>query len=173
MNKKLVSLFTMVAFMIFSMSCTIHSIKNKSIETVADKGGMYIKVKGILKTSGEFVRFPEVRDGKIHQDVFLILPTKSIPIEINRVDAESIIREEGNITRIVTKSGKMDYGVIIREDEDKIVFNRYESIPLSEVNQILVREPNPVMSILTTFLLIGGILVAGAVIGAVYIISQE
>lgn len=173
MARKLVSLFTMVAFIIFSMSCAIYSIKNKSVETIVAKKGEKMEVKGILKTSGEFVKFPEVRDGRIHKDVILILPTENVPIEINRVDAESIIREEGNITRIVTKSGETYYGVIIREEEDKIGFSRYESIPLSEVNQILVRKPNPAMSILATLLVIGGVICVVGFGLAIYLVSEE
>lgn len=161
MARKLVSLFTMVAFIIFSMSCAIYSIKNKSVETIVAKKGEKMEVKGILKTSGEFVKFPEVREGRIHKDVILILPTESIPIEINRVDAESIIPEEMNITRIITKSEETYYGVIIREEEDKIVFHRYESIPLTEINQILVKEHDPAKSFLVTLLVISGVLCVG------------
>ena len=173
MKRKIISLITMVAFFIFSMSCTIHSIKNKSVETFAAKRGRSIKVKGILKTSGEFIKFPKVRDGRIHKDVILILPTESIPIEINRVDVESLIREEGNIARIVTKEGETYYGVIIREDEDKIGLNRCESITLSEVNQILVREHDPAKSILTTLLVIVGVSLVGGVIAVISLLSQE
>lgn len=88
---------------------------------------------------------------------------------INRVDAESILREERNITRIITKSGEMYYGVIIREEDDKIVFNRYESIPLSEVNQILVRERDRVKELFANLGILVGFL-GGVCLGLVILV---
>lgn len=153
MNRKIITLFTLVAFIIFSLSC--HSIKKKRIETVARKGEKTIAIYGIVKTSGEIVKFPKVRLGRIHKETILVWPIKSKRIEINRADAESIIREEGDITRITTKDGEAHYGFVIREEEDKIVLNTYELIPFSEIKQVLVKKFDPIKPLLVVLGLVG------------------
>ena len=144
MNKKVISIFTLLVFIIFSISC--YSIRVREINTEADWPRKKARILSVVKTSGEQIEFSKDRPGRIYGDKItgtaIIL---SQEVEIDRADIKTIGRDQkGNIVRITNKDGKK-YVVIVgtaREGEDKITFFTSHktsisiSIPLSEVKSV-------------------------------------
>jgi hypothetical protein len=65
MSKKIISLFTLTAFVVFTFSC--YSIQKKTIKTITSwkEKGKEVKIVAVLKKSGERIEFPEGEPGKI------------------------------------------------------------------------------------------------------------
>ncbi len=146
MNKKIISLFTLLAFVIFSVSC--YTTKTRRVNTSADWQGKKGKILWVIKTSGEYIEFSKDNPGRIIGDKIVgkaIILSKKVVID--RANIEENKRDQnGKILKITTKDGKM-YTVIKgteKEEKDKITFfARYESnelvlIPLSEVKWVHV-----------------------------------
>jgi hypothetical protein len=66
MIKKIISLFTLTAFVVFTFSC--YSTKQEKIETVISKKGTKANILALLKKSGERIKFPKSEPGKIVGD---------------------------------------------------------------------------------------------------------
>jgi len=148
MNKKIISLFTLLAFVIFSVSC--YTTKTRRVNTSADWQGKKGKILWVIKTSGEYIEFSKDNPGRIIGDKIVgkaIILSKKVVID--RANIEENKRDQnGKILKITTKDGKM-YTVVKgteKEEKDKITFfTIYESneqilIPLSEVKlyQVLI-----------------------------------
>ena len=141
MSRKIISLFTLLAFFIFSVSCYITRLKE--VRTAADWKGKKGKILWVIKTSGEYIEFSKDNPGRIIGDKIVgkaIILSKKVVID--RANIEENKRDQnGKILKITTKDGKM-YTVIKgteKEEKDKITFfTIYESnelvfIRLSEV----------------------------------------
>ena len=148
MNRKIISLFTLVAFVIFSVSC--YTTKTKKVKTAADWQGKKVKILAVDKTSGEHIEFSKDKPGRIYKDSVIgkaIILSKEVKIE--RSNIEDIKRDKkGKILEITNKEGKM-YRVITGtaiEEEDKIIFlTTYESseqisIFLSEIEKLFIKS---------------------------------
>jgi len=146
MSRKIISLFTLLAFVIFSVSC--HTTRLKEVRTAADWQRKKGKILWVIKTSGEYIEFSKDNPGRIIGDKIVgkaIILSKKVVID--RADIEENKRDQnGKILKITTKDGKM-YTVIKgteKEEKDKITFfTIYESnelvlIPISEVKWVQV-----------------------------------
>jgi len=145
MNRKIISLFTLLAFIIFSLSC--YTPRVKEVRTAADLEGKNVTILSVATTSGEHIEFLKDRPGRIHKDN--IIGTVRIvrkEVEIDRANIKDIIRnKKGKILAITNKDGNTYYIIsgTAREEEDKIIFSyEYESIsiPLSEVKSVRVKR---------------------------------
>jgi hypothetical protein len=146
MNKKIISLFTLLAFVIFSVSC--HITKTRRINTSADWQGKKGKILWVIKTSGEYIEFSKDNPGRIIGDKIVgkaIILSKKVVIDRANI-VENKRDQNGKILKITTKDGKM-YTVVKgteKEEKDKITFfARYESnelvfVPRSEVKLVHV-----------------------------------
>ena len=66
MKRKIISLFTLFAFIVFSISCI--TTKTKNVRTVADWQGKKVKILAVDKTSGEHIEFSKKSLGRIYGD---------------------------------------------------------------------------------------------------------
>jgi hypothetical protein len=66
MIKKIISLFTLTAFVVFTFSC--YSIKKEKIETVVSNKGTNAEILALLKKSRERIEFPKGEPGRIFGD---------------------------------------------------------------------------------------------------------
>ncbi len=171
MGKKILTFITLVAVIIYSTSCAVHTTKKKRVMTVADWEGEEIEILKVLKTSGEYIEFPNEQPGRIYKDT--ITGDVKKEIEIDRENIEEIDRnKEGKISSILTKDGKI-YWVsvndVILEIETKIIITIYESvfIPLSEVELIWVKvkKVDPCLASLGVVVLAFGVAVVIVVMG--------
>ena len=157
MNKKIISLFTLLAFVIFSVSC--YSTRLKEVRTVADWQGKKGKIFWVIKTTGEYIVFSNNNPGRIIGDKIVgeaVILSKEIVIarsNIKRIRKN----QKGNIAEIISKDKKA-YPVItgtVRKEKDKIIFfldtGSYKSvsIPLSEVKSMQVKRFDPLKTLLS------------------------
>ncbi len=164
MSRKIISLFTLLAFIVFSLSC--YTTSTKEVRTVVGWKGKRMKILGVVKFSGEHIEFHKDRPGCIYKDTIEGAVRKlRKEIEIDRADIKDIIRDEKGKILVITKKDEKIYHVVTgtaREEEDKIILSGefYESIsiPLSEVKYIQVKRAEP----FKTFLAVVGS-AAGAV----------
>jgi len=163
MNKKLVSLFSMVTFIIFSLSC--YTMKKEKIETVAVKKREKIAILGVVKKSGDIIEFAKKNPGRIYEDS-IIGTTERLTkdVAIDRANIKGINRDEkGKILGLTTKDGEM-FNVLngsLREEIDKFVFiaiyvsHESISIPLSDVKTIKFEEFNYFATLIPVISVIG------------------
>lgn len=165
MSKKIISLATLLAFIIFSISCTIYKTERVKINTDVSWRAKNIKVLSVVTKSGETIKFPKTKPGRIYKDS--IIGTKREEIEIDKYNVEKTTRNgDRKILKVITKDGKTYYPISAREQDDKIICTVYTSIPLSEVEQILFKNidfgPTLIASIGVaglSFLIVGGLVI--------------
>jgi len=114
--KKIIASFTILAFIIFSLSCT--SIKQKRIETVDVKENGKITVLQMVTKSGETIIFSKKQPGRIYK--------------------ESITGTAERVT------GELDKAYIkeIEKDKEGKILRMIVSIPISEVELVSMKELN-------------------------------
>ena len=158
MSRKIISLFTLLVFIVFSFSC--YTTRLKAVRT-ADLRGKKGKILSLVKTSGEHIRFSKNSLGRIYGDeiagIAVVLSKKKI--EITQDNLKEVRRDKkGMISEITHKNGKI-YHVVNgavrvvstkddltgKEEERIIFFTTYETsesvtIPLSEVKSVKVKN---------------------------------
>lgn len=180
MRKKIISLFTIVAFIIFSQSCLrVYTTKKDRVTKAASWRGKKVKILGVMKTSGEYIEFPKKRSGKIENSSIIGFIKKEV--KIDRVDIKEIRRNiRGQIYEIITKEGKTypEPGAIIDADcfleaDNKIIFTFFESIsiPLSEVELAWVKRVDPSLTFLANVGVV--VLVLGAFLGIIALTKES
>ena len=185
MSRKIISLFTLLAFIIFSISC--YTTSTKDVRTVVGWKGKRMKILGVVKLSGEHIEFHKDRPGRIYKDSIGGAVRKlRKEMEIDRADIKDIIRDEKGKILVITKKDDKIYHLFIdvtstggriihhlftgkaREEEDKIILSGefYESIsiPLSEVKYIRVKRANLRRSLLAVVGSVAGVVALGFVI---------
>lgn len=175
MGKRLVSLFTIVAFIIFSISCLgIYTTKKDRITKAASWRGKKVKILAVMKTSGEYIEFPREQPGKILGDK-IVAGLEKENIEIDRADLKEVIRnEKRKIWEITTKDGKVYFADSYRSLGDKIVARVHKlsfSIPLSEVEMAWVKRVDPILTFLANVGVV--VLVLGAVLGIIALTKES
>lgn len=164
MFKKCISLITLAAFVIFSLSCG--TTKYVGEEKVAAWEGEKVKILSVTKTSGEFIKFSKespvrIRGNAIVQTVKVIIERELI--EINSADVKTKDPSNRLGTEIITKDGKKYSLVAYRPDEGKYIVRELESelyesisIPLSEVKEISIMRNAGVPGAIVGLLVGGG-----------------
>jgi hypothetical protein len=129
MKKKLISIFTMVAFIVFSLSCTTTKIVILDADAAqkAKKGG----ILRVVMTSREIIEFSKDQPGRIYNG--------------------SII---GRAVKVI---GELDKAYIKGEEKDKEgkIMIMIVSIPISEVELVSIKEVDTAVNILAVIGVIG------------------
>jgi hypothetical protein len=177
MSRKIISLFTLFAFIVFSISCSITRLKE--VRTADDLRGKKGKIVSLAKTSGEHIKFSKNGRGRVYGDKIVgTIAVISKKVEITRDNIKTVKRDEkGKILEITHKNGNaylVAYGsvkvVSIKDDltgkeEERIIFytppyETYETIaiPLSEVKSVKVKNFDFIVSVFVVGAVIGGLL---------------
>jgi len=148
MSKKIISSFTMVVFIVFSLSC--YTLKKTEIETVPKEKGGKLKILKVLKSSGELIEFSKKHPGRIYKDTIMgtaIGVTKKI--ELDKGNVERAEKEKnGKFLIIITKDGVVykDFIGAVEEEKDKFIFtfesSESVSISLAEVEFVWTKSLN-------------------------------
>jgi len=187
MKRKIISLFTLFAFIVFSISCYITRLKE--VRTAADLRGKKGKIVSLVKTSGEHIKFSKKGLGRIYGDKIVgTVVVFSKKVEITRDNIKKVKRDKnGTISEITHKNGKtylVAYGAVkvvstkddlTGKEEERIIFyttpyETYESvtIPLSEVKSVKIKNFDYVVSLFVVGAVIGlGALVLAAVLSGI------
>ena len=156
MSRKIISLFTLFAFIVFSISC--YTTRIKEVKTAADLRGKKGIIKSLVKTSGEYIKFSRDSLGRINGDeISGTAVVLSKEVEIIRDNIKEFKKDKkGMISEIINKNGKIyhvvtgttrevsiQYDLTGKKEERIIFFTTYETyesvtIPLSEVKSVRV-----------------------------------
>ena len=156
MKRKIISLFTLLAFIVFSVSC--YTTRIKEVRTAADWKGKRGKILSLVKTSGEYIEFSKNSLGRIYEDKIVgTAVVLSKEIDISRDNIKEFKKDKkGMISEIINKNGKIyhvvtgttrevsiQYDLTGKKEERIIFFTTYETyesvtIPLSEVKSVRV-----------------------------------
>jgi hypothetical protein len=176
MGKKIISLITIIAFMSFSLSCTVYKTTKERITPKSRLKGTRVEILAVMKTSGEYIEFPKGWPGEISRDNISGPARKEL--EINRDDIQEIRRTvEGRIYEIITRDGKNfpTPGSIkdrtnfqFLEDRIRVTYYELITIPLQEVEIAWVKRVDLGMAFMASLGVVA--LTAVAVAGVVSLI---
>ena len=150
MFRKATSLFTLAAFVLISVSCTI--VKTVDVRT-APPPGHRARIIRLVKTSGESVVFSGVGrvDGSTIKGQAVVSVQERIPAPVSSVKE----RPGGSVYEIVDRDGRIHpvSGVLIKGENEWTILVpggtvQSVSIPLSEVVLIEYRKTDAALTIL-------------------------
>jgi len=161
MSKKIIASFTLFSFLIFTFSCAIHTTKKEKIETIASQKDQKVKIIAVFKKSGEEIKFPEKNPGRIEKNFIVGGAT----IEIRKSQIEKRIPKAGKIKELRTKDGQAFLNpIVVSETPLKIIIasrGRTTSIPIQDVELVLIKKVDAGASFLATIGAIAGIGLGG------------
>ena len=166
MNRKITASGTLVAFLVFTGSCVIHTTKKVPPEVAY---GEDVNILGVLTTSGEHIEFLKGAPGRIEGDRVVGNRTSYRELQISRTELQKVQRTDlGQLQEVVTIDGRT-YGAdqIIKEEKEYIVVKDYPSavsVPLKDIELVWIRKIDPGMTFLAT---LGGV---GLALGTVMVI---
>jgi len=156
MGKKIVSLITLICFVIFIQSCGTVSVKKEQLQELASKGERQVRTIGLVTTSGEFIELSKEYPAIISEDDIYATIMKTV--EIDEYDVKNIVQyaeremipsgmeigTKGKISEIETKDGKR---YRVREIKDgKYICDLPESffMSLSKIETLWIERSIPV-----------------------------
>lgn len=129
MSKKITACFTLIAFLLFSFGCPIHTTKKERVEIPEAWRGKPVQVLALMTKSGQHIEFPEDRPGHI-QGQNIVGETypvsKTEKIEVYRTQIQDISRDRtGDIIKVILKDGRTYLPIrgTIQEEMNKLVFD--------------------------------------------------
>jgi hypothetical protein len=161
MARRIVALFTLLAFLIFSGSCMVYRVQQKSFASVARKGPR-VKILALQTKAREYLEFGESRPARISNGVVLGEVLKTV--EFRREDIAEWTAFSSNLPHLVrTKDGRSYNVLAARFEGDQLVCQAYMpvSIPLADVDLAWIKTANTGASIGQT---IGAVLAVGLLI---------
>ena len=112
MSKRIISLFTIGAFIIFSLSC--YSTKSMRLDVDAAKETDKIKILQVVTKSGETIEFSKEQPGRIYNDTI----------------TGTAVKANGELDKAYIKS--------IEKDKKGKILRMMVSIPISEVEVMTI-----------------------------------
>lgn len=165
MFKRVAALFTMIAFVLFSASCSTWGMRE--VSTTAKRPAEGKKIRSVIMTSGELVEFSRSNPGRIQGSTIVGMATglEGKPLSLKGPFSLIKKRPDGTIYQVVDKEGQV-YSVqrVLKESPDQMTILTTAStvarvaIPLSEVRAIQVKKTN---GALTALAVVGGIISGG------------
>jgi hypothetical protein len=160
--KKIISVFTMVAFIIFSLSC--YTSKKAELDTLPIEKWENLKVLKVIISSGDVFEFSKKHPGRIYRDTITgktVKITGELVIDRAEVERAEKAKDE-KFLRIITKDGKKykAFNGTMAEEKDRYIFiGTYEtyksvSIPLSDVKFVWTKSFN--LGLTSLIVIIGG-----------------
>jgi len=113
MGKKFVALVTLVAFIVFSLSCMVYKTERVSAATVVSWEAREFKILGVVKTSNEYIVFNEEGPGRILENSIVgTVGTESVSIPLSevRIVWVKIKRVHGGRTAFAVLGGSLVVG---------------------------------------------------------------
>jgi hypothetical protein len=160
MVHKGITVFTLLAFALFSMSCVFHTTQERSIETLAGKKASP-EIVGVQTKTGEYIEFGKT-PARIRGDA--VVGAGRRKVEINKDDVQNTEKDaKGRVNFVTTKDGKRyeSFGLSAAGDKYDCVTNEAVSILLSDIRLVSVRTVNALPTFLAN---LGLVVVVGALV---------
>lgn len=136
MTKKIVSIFTIVAFCVFSFSCMKTVSEVRKVPKRASLIGERTYVYSVQTKQGRQIDFTDDAPGYLEQNVIEGYQKAQILIEKNQI--REITKQKDSNYIIITHEGKQYRGHLT--SESKYLCQEYISIPFSEIDLIWVKR---------------------------------
>lgn len=136
MTKKIISLFTLAAFCVFSFSCTTPIREVRKIPVAAEQIKGQIVAYGVQTRAGKYIEFMDEDPGVLKENSIKGYKKNTELIEKNQI--RDIKKHVGSNYIIVTNDGRQYKGHL--SSESKYVSNEYISIPLSDIDLVWIKR---------------------------------
>lgn len=147
MKMRITSLFTLLAFILFSWSCMTRYVKREEAKTVTESKKDEIKIIGLQIIKGGYIEFSEKDPATISNKSIEGMAILEKELEIHRSDIDHIQGEKGKgPAEIRTKDGKIYKIISYHETEQSIVVTKmydWISIPINQVELVWVQKTRP------------------------------
>jgi len=178
MVRKILSVLTLVVFLLFSFSCTIHRISQQPIKTIISGKEKRFEMVGVLLKNEGKIEFSAENPAKVENGFIIGQPINAdestklmehlVILKSNIVNAiRSSVGED--IIEIMTKDGEKLLPVkgTLIESSDKVEFMIYmpASIPVSQVNLVWLRKVDIVNTFFASLAGGAGFLLVIALVG--------
>ena len=150
MNKRWISLLTLIASSIFTFACTsIRHVTGEKIGQTSPTKNKRLKVLSVTKTTGERIVFSKDYRGRILGSEIVGLGLVNVKVKIQEVERSNIksIRDVSDNSKVlITKDGQTIEFQILEEEESKVILYKTSfekksvSIPLAEVKRLEFRK---------------------------------
>jgi hypothetical protein len=169
MLRKAVAVFTLLAFVVFSASCTVYKVKQERIETVAKKGGKDRSLAFQTKAR-DYFEFRQDRPATISGGALVGEYLKTVEFKQEDI-ARQTPAAAGGAGEILTKDGERYTVRTAHPAGDRLVCQAYlpVSIPLSEIQSAWVKSVNTGATILQT----AAFVALFVVVIALYVMSPD
>jgi hypothetical protein len=176
MAKKIVSLFVLAAFSIFSMSCFTYQrrgIKKTVKKDVAqvDRTNTKLEIVNIITKEGKNIPFRNNDPGNFVPGGEAVVGTTLQELEFDKKDIKiSHKGKTGKISQIETGNGRIYKVLSSTEEADRVRISTYApiTIPFSDIQQVWIRKTDVAASVvLGTFAIVGMVLLTVLAIDAI------
>ncbi|MGA2363334.1 MAG: hypothetical protein ABSG73_12855 [Candidatus Aminicenantales bacterium] len=168
MVKKATAVFTLLAFMLFSVSCfKVYKVKQESVEGQPAGALAGAEITAVQTKAGKTFEFPKGHRAFIKNDLIVGEAQEISPIDPADIKTEKR-DDRGKIMEVTTKDGKIHRVVNAGEGKEGMVTvgTVPVSIPLSEVELIWLRSVDQGKTFLYNGLVVGGVVLVAAIISA-------
>jgi hypothetical protein len=169
MLRKATAVFTLLAFVVFSASCTVYRVKQEGGHAVAKKGPK-AKILRVQTKSRDFFEFREDSPATIRDGVLIGECLRTVEFS-----QESILHQKAPspeaLGEITTSDGKQYRILTVRPAGDSLICQAYVpvSIPVSEIQLAWAKSVNTGATILQTV----GVVVVAVFLLALWVLSEE
>jgi len=169
MLRKAVAVFTLVAFVGFSASCTVYKVKQERIETVARKVGK-ARILAFQTKARDYFEFRQDRPATISGGALVGEYLKTVEFKQEDIERRAPATT-GGAGEILTKNGERYPIRTARPAGDRLVCQAYlpVSIPLSEIQFAWIKSVNTGATILQT----AAVVALFAIILALYALAPD
>lgn len=167
MSKKIVTIFTLAAFLVFNISC--YKTVRVDVEKAEKLKRHLVEIKRVLKKSGEIVMFEKAQTWIVGEKIEGRGYLYGVEQELNLSEIKEIKRDgQGIISRIITKDGDTIDVRSAWKEGDRIIFTpsprwTQVSIPMAEVEIVWMKKYSHGRTFLATIGTIG-LLIGGSVL---------
>jgi hypothetical protein len=153
MAKKIFSIITLMAFILFTMSCTMKYVKKKEVGDPGNWEGKNVKIRTVQLNSGEMVEFPKDSQGRILRGMVVGYGKVKKVMVLEKSNIQKTIQNGAGNIYVQTKEGKT-YEVSSYEDKGDAILVKevmeQVSIPLAEVSLLTIEKTSSIGLILIT-----------------------
>jgi hypothetical protein len=169
MARRIMAIFTLSAFVVFSTSCTVYRIRQEGGPAVAKKGARS-KVLRVQTTSRDYFEFREDKPATVQGGVLLGECLRTVEFKQENI-LHHMVAPPGKLGQITTRDGKQYPILTARPAGDSLICQAYVpvSIPVREIEQAWAKSVNTGATILQTL----GFIIVALVVVAASVWSEE
>jgi hypothetical protein len=173
MGKRVISVSTLVFFVVFLVSCTSTSYQKTKVNVSPDSSeAKSLRVLGIQTTSGDYIEF--LRDPAAQIGQYRVQGYRAEKVTIDKSMVNNVTQKDKALSEIITQDGKRY--LIYSTSGNQYTCYEYISVPNSEVELVSVERVSAakkVSALKTTALVIGVGLAAVLTAGLIALATKE